>query len=67
MAKLKAELMYAKVELDKAGKMGGDIQAARRRVVLLEDRMENLLSRYRKMPRKMQVMQEGLGPISWSC
>ncbi|XP_038065353.1 uncharacterized protein LOC119735636 isoform X2 [Patiria miniata] len=54
VSKLKAELMYAKEELEKAGKEGGDIREPRRRVVMLEDRMENLLSRYRKMPRKVQ-------------
>ncbi|XP_022095468.1 uncharacterized protein LOC110981826 isoform X2 [Acanthaster planci] len=58
VAKLKAELMYAKLELDKASKSGGDIREPRRRVVMLEDRMEGLLSKYRKMPRKMQPLAE---------
>ena len=58
MAKLKAELMYAKLELEKISKAGGDIHEARRRVVWLEDRMESLLSRYRKMPGKKQVKRK---------
>ncbi|XP_071797247.1 uncharacterized protein [Asterias amurensis] len=60
VAKLKAELMYAKLELEKISKAGGDIHEARRRVVWLEDRMESLLSRYRKMPRKKQPITENI-------
>ncbi|XP_041473907.1 uncharacterized protein LOC121422785 isoform X1 [Lytechinus variegatus] len=45
--KLSAELLYAKVEVEQAAQSQGNVGAARKRVVWLEDRMEHLLSRYR--------------------
>ncbi|XP_030839770.1 uncharacterized protein LOC753178 isoform X1 [Strongylocentrotus purpuratus] len=45
--KLSAELLYAKVEVEQAAQSQGNVAAARKRVVWLEDRMEHLLGRYR--------------------
>ncbi|XP_071948703.1 uncharacterized protein [Antedon mediterranea] len=48
--KINRELMYARVELTKAAKIGKNVQAARKRVVWLEDRKEKLLLKYRRPP-----------------
>ena len=47
------ELIYARDELQRALKMGGNINRARKRVGWLEDRMENLLGRRRVRVSKM--------------
>ncbi len=45
--KINTELAYARLDLQKALKGGGDVNRARKRVGWLEDRMENLLGKKR--------------------
>ena len=47
MNKLNVELVYARDELQRALKTGGEVNRARKRVAWLEDRMESLLGRRR--------------------
>ena len=47
MNKLNVELVYARDELQRALKTGGEVNRARKRVGWLEDRMESLLGRRR--------------------
>ncbi|CAH1794759.1 unnamed protein product [Owenia fusiformis] len=46
--KLNVELAYARVDLDKTLKHGGDINGARKRIHWLEDRMEKILGRQKQ-------------------
>ncbi|XP_033100657.1 uncharacterized protein LOC117104106 isoform X2 [Anneissia japonica] len=48
--KINRELMYARVELTRAAKVGRHVQVARKRVAWLEDRREKLLMKYRRPP-----------------
>ena len=48
--KINSELAYARTELQKALKHGGDINNARKRVNWLEDRMERVLGKKKDRP-----------------
>lgn len=48
MGKLNSELVYAKLKLENISDGGGDVGAARKKVIWLEDRINKLLEKYRK-------------------
>ncbi|PIK61732.1 hypothetical protein BSL78_01362 [Apostichopus japonicus] len=62
VGKLNSELVHAKLMLKEALKVGGDIPAARKKVIWLEDRMNQLLGRYRKDPQSARTEKSDNSP-----
>ncbi|KAJ8037925.1 Protein HEATR9 [Holothuria leucospilota] len=71
VGKLNSELVYAKLKLEDISHSGGDVGAARKRVIWLEDRINKLLEKYQKESHSAQTEKnyespEADSPVSYT-